>query len=51
MDRGAWWATLHGVTKSQTRLKQLRMHAKQPYMSPGGPLEDNTAFAATANLY
>ena len=23
MDRAAWWATVHGVTKSQTRLKQL----------------------------
>ena len=23
MDRGAWWATVHRVTKSQTRLKQL----------------------------
>ena len=23
MDRGAWWATIHGVTKSQTRLKLL----------------------------
>ena len=21
MDRGAWWATVYGVTKSQTRLK------------------------------
>ena len=21
MDRGAWWATVHRVTKSQTRLK------------------------------
>ena len=20
MDRGAWWATIHGVTRSQTRL-------------------------------
>ena len=20
MDRGAWWSTVHGVTKSQTRL-------------------------------
>ena len=27
MDRGAWWATVHGVTKSQTRLKQLSTHA------------------------
>ena len=23
MDRGAWQATVHGVTKSQTQLKQL----------------------------
>ena len=23
MDRGAWQATVHGVAKSQTRLKQL----------------------------
>ena len=27
MDRGAWWATLHRVTKSQTGLKHLSMHA------------------------
>ena len=26
MDRGAWRATVCGVTKSQTRLKQLSMH-------------------------
>ena len=26
MDRGTWWATVHGVTKSQTRLKRLSMH-------------------------
>ena len=26
MDRGAWWATVHGVTKSRTRLKRLSMH-------------------------
>ena len=23
MDRGAWWATVHGVTKSQILLKQI----------------------------
>ena len=23
MDKGAWWATVHGVTESQTRLKRL----------------------------
>ena len=27
MDRGAWRATVHGVEKSQTRLKQLSRHA------------------------
>ena len=26
MDRGAWWATVHGVTESQTRLEQLNTH-------------------------
>ena len=27
MDRRAWRATVHGVTQSQTRLKQLSMQA------------------------
>ena len=27
MDRGAWWATVHGMAKSQTRLKRLCTHA------------------------
>ena len=27
MDKGAWWATVQGVAKSQTRLKQLSTHA------------------------
>ena len=27
MDRGAWWATVHRVAKSQTRLKRLSTHA------------------------
>ena len=26
MDRGAWWVTVRGVTKSQTWLKRLSMH-------------------------
>ena len=26
MDKGAWQATVHGVTKSRTRLKGLSMH-------------------------
>ena len=28
MDRGAWWATVHGAAKSQTWLKQLSTHAR-----------------------
>ena len=30
LDRGAWWATHHGVTKSRTQLKQLSTHAQNP---------------------
>ena len=26
-DRGAWWATVHRVVKSQTQLSQLSTHA------------------------
>ena len=28
MDRGAWQATVHSVSKSRTRLKQLSTHAQ-----------------------
>ena len=31
MDRGAWWATVHRVTKSRTQLKQLSMHTHNFY--------------------
>ena len=27
VDRGAWWAAIHRVAQSRTRLKQLSMHA------------------------
>ena len=26
MDRGAWWAAVHGVTQNWTQLKRLSMH-------------------------
>ena len=26
MDRGAWWAAVHGVAKSQTRLSSFTFH-------------------------
>ena len=31
MASGAWWATVHRDTKSQTQLKQLSMHAEGIY--------------------
>ena len=27
VDRGAWWAAVHGIVQSWTRLKRLSMHA------------------------
>ena len=33
MNRGAWWATVHGVAKSWTRLKWLSMHAGASYIA------------------
>ena len=27
-DRGAWWATVHSVSKSWTRLKRLNTHTQ-----------------------
>ena len=32
MDRGAWWATVHGVAMSQTGLKRLSRHALNLYL-------------------
>ena len=34
MDREAWRAAVHGVAKSQTRLKRLSMHALEKEMAP-----------------
>ena len=38
MDRGAWWAAVHGVAKSQTRLSDFTFtfhsHALQKEMAP-----------------
>ena len=38
MDRGAWWATVHGITKGQTRLRQLHFS-----FHSGGAADQNTA--------
>ena len=44
MDRRAWWATVHGVTKSWARLKRLSMHAHMP-------IERHTCYFAKIWLY
>ena len=31
MDRGAWWATVHGFAQSRTLLKQFSTHARISY--------------------
>ena len=31
MDRGAWWATVHGVTKRQTQLNDFHFHPLSLY--------------------
>ena len=33
MDRGAWWAIVHRVTKSWTQLKQLSTHTQMYKLS------------------
>ena len=38
MDRGDWRATVHGVTKSQTRLKGLGAHTH--WLQEGNAWED-----------
>ena len=33
MDGGAWWATVHRVTKRQTRLNRLSTHARTHFLN------------------
>ena len=48
MDRGAWRATVHGVAKSRTQVKQLSMHAwpllKPQHRPPGTVLGGSRLF-------
>ena len=40
MDRGAWWATVDKVAKSQTQLKCLSMHAHTEWTDRQGENQD-----------
>ena len=50
VDRGAWWAAVHRVVQSWTRLKQLSMHACMHYTVSWRTLTVNTYFIATVRL-
>ena len=43
MDRGAWWAAVHGVAKRRTGLKGLRTQVPGGLTGLSGPLDDTPA--------
>ena len=45
MGRGAWQATVHGVTQSQTRLKRLSTHARAIMILKWLPLSKGQTFS------
>ena len=51
LDRGAWWATVHGVPKSWTQLKHLStheiMHSLVPAILVSLWLEDENTLTGT----
>ena len=50
MDRGAWWARVHGVAKSQTRLRDSTTTLSPPrsLSFPSHPLQAKTSAGAGA---
>ena len=46
MDRGAWWATVHGVAKSQTRLSAFTFTCYSHTGKTTIPLEKNSFASA-----
>ena len=50
MDRGDWWATVHRVTNSRTRLKQLSLQAcKKPLPGHMNSLEPKDEILPTTS--
>ena len=50
MDRGAWWATVHRVTKSWTQPKHLSMH-RLPYSQEAGLVRPSAAILQGLGLF
>ena len=53
VDRGAWWATVHGVTKSWTRLSMHALHTGNVHQPVGFQLHYllPSSFRLTMNFY
>ena len=39
MDKGAWWATVHGVTKSRLQLSDYAQHSTEGFTESQGILQ------------
>ena len=44
MERGTWWATIHGVTKGLTQLKRFSMYAGTHIHTPWNVKESKTLY-------
>ena len=51
MHRGAWWATVHGVTKSQTRLSNFTFTFTIQYSTAQGGSVDDLRKKAVSDEY
>ena len=52
MDRGAWWAVVHGVTKSRTRLKRLSSSSSNTkYLSHSVKLTDTPSVVQISQIF
>ena len=51
MDRGARWATVHGVAKSQTRLRDLAQHSIWCYFSDSQFMDQGMETSCTTHYY
>ena len=47
MDRGVWWATIHGITKSQTQLSSFHFHSPLPVLRGLHPLLHSSSKVST----
>ena len=51
MDRGAWWATVHSIAKSQTQLKRLSTHCITTTMTGNNEISNSWCFRALSEVW